>query len=102
MKGFGNMNGTMDSNNFAAILQHAELKYVNTDTCNSNDNLGLFVDDTMMCAYEVDTSGCFGDSGGPLYDLENDLLVGVTSWVRTLFYVPCTFDHLDKSAFFFM
>ena len=34
----------------------------------------------MMCAYDEDKSGSYGDSGGPLYDLENNMLVGVVSW----------------------
>ena len=57
------MDGNGGSGYYAYHLQHVELFYVPTDTCNANGNLGSLVDDTMMCVYDVDKSGCFGDSG---------------------------------------
>lgn len=42
---------------------------------------GLFfeVTDSMMCAADPGEDSCEGDSGGPLYDSENDVVVGVVS-----------------------
>jgi V8-like Glu-specific endopeptidase len=34
----------------------------------------------MLCAIEDNVNACHGDSGGPLYDKTNNVLVGVVSW----------------------
>ena len=34
----------------------------------------------MICAGKKGKDSCIGDSGGPLYDKANDVLVGITSW----------------------
>ncbi len=34
----------------------------------------------MMCAGSVDADSCKGDSGGALFDVDHNLLVGVVSW----------------------
>lgn len=82
--GFGNVDGYEGSEYYADHLQEAELAFVDLDEC-SRDH---YVDETMICA-EGDTSfisgACFGDSGGPLYDFKNEVLVGVTSFGKD----PC-------------
>jgi trypsin len=66
--------------------QHVEVKYIDTDDCNSRNSYNGQITNAMMCAGE-DRGGedaCQGDSGGPLVRLgergEPDELVGVVSW----------------------
>merc|ERR1711911_385432 len=34
----------------------------------------------MVCANGFQGSGCYGDSGGPLFDANRSVLYGITSW----------------------
>ena len=73
---------------FPSHVQHVEVDYVDTDTCTSimrDISPSLSIIDAEMCAgptshSEDDKGVCNGDSGGPLFDKNNDALVGVTSW----------------------
>ena len=72
---------------YPKITKHVEIGFVNQDTCSSimTAFAGLTISDDQMCAGNTDFFGnkkgiCNGDSGGPLYDKENNLLVGITSW----------------------
>lgn len=68
---------------FPDHLQYVDIDYVPTDECNDLfDSPYIFeVSDWEMCAgptdlAEPDEGICNGDSGGPLYDEANNLLVG--------------------------
>merc|ERR1712038_1032957 len=65
-------------------LMHVDVSYVNNTICNTQYNADpLFsniIDESMMCAADPSEDACSGDSGGPLYDAENDVLVGVVSF----------------------
>lgn len=69
-------------------LQHIELSYVTNEQCDSafQDSYYFLPDiaPSMMCAKGPDAlqygGSCYGDSGGPLYDSVNDVVVGVVSW----------------------
>jgi secreted trypsin-like serine protease len=37
------------------------------------------INESMMCAADPGQDSCEGDSGGPLYDSDNDVVVGVVS-----------------------
>ncbi len=59
------------------------MEYINNTVCDelfAEDDWD--VQDDMMCAKNNDPTkqACFGDSGGPLYDRQEQKLVGVTSW----------------------
>jgi len=65
-------------------LQHVEVHYVSNDVCTESfvgsDYEGIFQAESMMCAASAGKDACFKDSGGPLYDYNNDIVVGVVSW----------------------
>ena len=50
------------------------------NTCNSNAMYSGDITDSMMCAADTNEDSCSGDSGGPLFDSDNNAVVGVTSW----------------------
>lgn len=70
-----------DTNWLPKKLQHVKLDYVTNQVCKSSFfNHFYFDSKTMMCAAAPGKDACSGDSGGPLYDAENDAVVGLTSW----------------------
>lgn len=72
----------MSYNKYPNKLHHARLTYINNSRCESRLNeLSPFrVEPDMICASSPVKSSCNGDSGGPLYDRVNDLIVGVVSF----------------------
>lgn len=66
-------------------LQHVELKYISNTSCKNDYGYSSSdITSNMMCAADFENGSaqdaCSGDSGGPLYDSENNVLVGVVSW----------------------
>mmetsp|Transcript_7144 Transcript_7144/g.8265 ORF Transcript_7144/g.8265 Transcript_7144/m.8265 type:complete len:418 (-) Transcript_7144:197-1450(-) len=60
-------------------LLHVELAYVEQDEC--IDKLrNNFLGPSTMCAFYEMRDVCRGDSGGPLFDRENDVQVGLVSY----------------------
>lgn len=73
-KGFGHEEfGGADSN----ILKHVELDYVDDPTCTE---IYPWLTSDMMCAERAGSDACHNDSGGPLFDKESNMVVGVISW----------------------
>lgn len=67
--------------NGSSRLKHVQVNYVSNADCigkygYSQDD----ITDSMMCARDDGEDSCQDDSGGPLYDKANDVLVGVVSW----------------------
>jgi len=58
---------------------HVQLNYVTDEDCDAMYEYES-ISENEMCASGVDKDSCNGDSGGPLYDSENEKLVGVVSW----------------------
>lgn len=72
--GFGHEEfGGADSN----ILKHVELDYVDDPTCTE---IYPWLTSDMMCAERAGSDACHNDSGGPLFDKESNMVVGVISW----------------------
>lgn len=68
-----------------SALQHVELKYISNASCKNEYGYDpVDITSNMMCAADFENGNaqdsCSGDSGGPLYDSENNVLVGVVSW----------------------
>ena len=75
----------MDENKqYPENLKHTSLKYISNYNCTLDGGTFSFstnsIADTMMCAFNDHTDSCFGDSGGPLFDKDANVLVGVVSW----------------------
>jgi secreted trypsin-like serine protease len=64
---------------YAYRLMDVELAYVPQDTCDA-DYGGSVILPSMMCAYDPGQDSCNRDSGGPLYDADNHVQVGIVSW----------------------
>lgn len=62
------------------VLLQASVHAINTTVCEQlyNRKPGIF-DDSVMCTMGDETTTCYGDSGGPIVDLEQRL-VGVISF----------------------
>ena len=59
------------------VLEEVEITF----DSNCDGNTPGFITENMICAGAFDDGdACQNDSGGPLYDMENEVLVGVTSW----------------------
>ncbi|GFH45541.1 hypothetical protein CTEN210_02015 [Chaetoceros tenuissimus] len=65
----------------ATKLQEVELDYVSGEICQDESGLSILHRSTI-CAWDATkrSDACSGDSGGPLYDESNDVLVGITSY----------------------
>ncbi|GFH50147.1 hypothetical protein CTEN210_06623 [Chaetoceros tenuissimus] len=61
-------------------LQHVDLGFISQRMCKDKYKGLSKITDNMLCATGPDKDSCSGDSGGPLYDKENDKVVGVVSW----------------------
>lgn len=72
--------GLTDENDFSSTsehLQHVDVSFVDFDICNENYRGTLT--ESMMCAAESSKDSCYGDSGGPLIDANDGLIVGIVS-----------------------
>jgi len=77
--GYGLLKG--QSEDFPFKLMHVGLKFIKRSKCDKKWSAqGAEVTENMMCAGAEEKDACNGDSGGPLYDTDNDVLVGLTSW----------------------
>ena len=70
---------------FPIRLQEIELEYVSDDVCRQEENNTLILPTgaATLCSRHPGGEGggiCSGDSGGPLYDKENQALVGISSY----------------------
>jgi len=67
---------------FPDKLRHVEVRYVSNEDCTSNpfEYFPSQITDNMMCAYDIGRDSCNGDSGGPLYDAANKVVMGIVSW----------------------
>uniref|UniRef100_A0A7S3Q6F6 Peptidase S1 domain-containing protein n=1 Tax=Chaetoceros debilis TaxID=122233 RepID=A0A7S3Q6F6_9STRA len=63
-------------------LQHVDVPYIpNTSCCSDSYWYSCSsITENMICAGKKGKDSCIGDSGGPLYDKANNVLVGITSW----------------------
>lgn len=69
--------GTM---NLPDHLQHVEVNYVTNNECETTFKKYDYDTNSMICAAAPGKDACGGDSGGPLYDKENETVIGLTSW----------------------
>jgi secreted trypsin-like serine protease len=70
----------LNGGGYPTHLLHVDLGYVKQWRCKALYKPLPWIKDSMMCTTvgAKDTLG--GDSGGPLYDKENKVLVGLVSW----------------------
>ncbi|RYZ55721.1 MAG: serine protease [Proteobacteria bacterium] len=63
-------------------LRITELNIVSNERCQDKFGLGYGIFDENICAYQISSDACHGDSGGPLFSLDHGStkLVGVVSW----------------------
>jgi Secreted trypsin-like serine protease len=71
------------TNTIPSRLQEIEVEYVSDDICRQETEVFLSTGDATLCGRHPSGAGgiCFGDSGGPLYDKDNQVLVGIVSYV---------------------
>lgn len=62
-------------------LQEVGVKYVSNSKC--IEKQGWTIRDAHLCAGENSEGACVGDSGGPLWDADKNIVVGVTSYSNT-------------------
>jgi len=80
MTGLG-LTSYVDNQSAPSDLKHVEIKYITNKSCGEDYGYSSWqIKDSMMCARDTDADSCNGDSGGPLYDKDNNVLVGLTSW----------------------
>lgn len=74
--GVGNIDGANTGPGYYPDhLQHVEISYIPSDEC------FFTISEDMLCAADSGEGGaCYGDSGGPLWDPNENKLVGVVSW----------------------
>jgi len=83
--GFGITSPRVYQTSLSDDLLDIEVRYVPRPDCkDAYVELGYPVDKSMVCAapHRYNGGTCKGDSGGPLYDKENDLIIGVLSWAN--------------------
>lgn len=77
----GHGNTDFYSGDPTTTLSHAKVKYVSNIDCTTKYSYDKKqISENMMCARDDGKDSCEGDSGGPLYDKDNDMVVGVISW----------------------
>lgn len=76
------------------ILQEAELSYMDHDKCSAGVRNAAWLGAGHICTDTKDGKGsCHNDSGGPLYDVTNNVLVGIVNWGE-----PCAVGYPDVFA----
>jgi hypothetical protein len=72
--------GSLDANGstYSAFLKHDVLSYTDDATCAAYWKKAFIVA-SMICASGPE-GDCYGDSGGPLLDIENNVVIGLVSW----------------------
>eukprot|EP00557_Chaetoceros_sp_GSL56_P001955 CAMPEP_0176493314 /NCGR_PEP_ID=MMETSP0200_2-20121128/9485_1 /TAXON_ID=947934 /ORGANISM="Chaetoceros sp., Strain GSL56" /LENGTH=639 /DNA_ID=CAMNT_0017890973 /DNA_START=57 /DNA_END=1976 /DNA_ORIENTATION=- len=81
------------TNTIPSRLQEVQLEYISDDVCRQESTIDNWIGDATLCTrHPAETGGiCNGDSGGPLYDKENQVLVGITSYGHS----DCTLPSPD-------
>nr|WBW70041.1 venom protein [Lampona murina] len=84
--GLTNSNLHGEDDIYSDILKAAEVSLIDTDTCGefySEDefDISLVKSETMICAAEENAYACFGDNGGPLFQIKRGVatLIGIVS-----------------------
>jgi len=75
VSGFGTTSTDPSSPTFPTRLQEVEISIVNENICQQSRP----ITENMICAADPGKNSCNGDSGGPLYDKSNGVLIGVVS-----------------------
>lgn len=76
------------------ILQKVELTYMSHDKCAAGVRNTAWLGEGHICTDTTKGAGsCNGDSGGPLYDAVNKVLVGIVNWGE-----PCAVGYPDAFA----
>ena len=72
--------GSLDANGstYSAFLKHDVLSYTDDAACAAHWGKSFIVE-SMICASGPE-GDCYGDSGGPLLDIQNNVVVGLVSW----------------------
>ncbi|KAL7455586.1 hypothetical protein ACHAWC_007120 [Mediolabrus comicus] len=90
--GWGRTESTPGSN--SDVLLETTVNYISNQECKELyayqiENEGAVITDGMMCAYKKITGPCIGDSGGPLFIVDEDeeigdhpTQVGIVSWTK--------------------
>lgn len=73
--------GRTEQNSHPDKLLEVEVKYVSNSKC--IEKHGWIIRDAKLCAGENSEGACVGDSGGPLWDADKNIVVGVTSYSNT-------------------
>jgi hypothetical protein len=82
------------TNDMSQVLLEADVQYMPNTECSMTSALyngevvayDGFVDENMLCAWQLNTDACQGDSGGPMIypssdgNPENDKQIGIVSW----------------------
>nr|WBW70042.1 venom protein [Lampona murina] len=84
--GLTNSNLHGEDDIYSDILKAAEVSLIDTDTCGefySEDEFGISLvkSETMICAAAENAYACFGDNGGPLFQIKRGVatLIGIVS-----------------------
>lgn len=70
-----------DVNDIEKDLLQLTLSYIDRNECSTSNK--MVPETSIVCAKRLDTSGCFFEIGGPLYDPLKKIVVGIASWDTT-------------------